>query len=396
MPITILTGMPGAGKSKRLITTVNHARELGRVTITFCCSDSPVLRSRKGFAKHHLLSSRDPAVITRLDHFVSAKECILLLRDAPAGTLAAFDEAQHFGDTVIQPWLLAAHRGVDLLIASPSNAQLEGLRTRGHRVTQLTMRCQRCREVDAATFLCYLDQDRTESVCNSCLKLLQEEARDEILTRLRAQAPHRGQERIYQPVELAEYQGWQVLRSDSSRRYQVMRRACAEYGLPGAHSTYLDLGCNTGFFCYWMTKAGFTSTGVDIVEGDLGVARLLSTFFRRDYVHYVLSDVQEYLRSTVADKFDVASAFSIFQWVMIQTTPQKGIDCMHWLFQKTRRVCFLEMGEYTEAHYVERAGIEYDRDWVYKFMKDHGEFSRIEIANKREFGLKRDLFIGFK
>ena len=145
-----------------------------------------------------------------------------------------------------------------------------------------------------------------------------------------------------------------------------------------------------------MTKAGFTSKGVDIVEGDLGVARLLSTFFRRDYVHYVLSDVQEYLRSTVADKFDVASAFSIFQWVMIQTTPQKGIDCMHWLFQKTRRVCFLEMGEYTEAHYVERAGIEYDRDWVYKFMKDHGEFSRIEIADKREFGLKRDLFIGFK
>ena len=191
MPITILTGMPGAGKSKRLITTVNHARELGRVTITFCCSDSPVLRSRKGFAKHHLLSSRDPAVITRLDHFVSAKECIRLLRDAPAGTLAAFDEAQHFGDTVIQPWLLAAHRGVDLLIASPSNAQLEGLRTRGHRVTQLTMRCQRCKEVDAATFLCYLDQDRTESVCNSCLKLLQEEARDEVLTRLRAQAPHR-------------------------------------------------------------------------------------------------------------------------------------------------------------------------------------------------------------
>ena len=35
MPITILTGMPGAGESKPLITTVNHARELGRVTLTF-------------------------------------------------------------------------------------------------------------------------------------------------------------------------------------------------------------------------------------------------------------------------------------------------------------------------------------------------------------------------
>ena len=33
MPITILTGMPGAGESKPLITTVNHARELGRVTL---------------------------------------------------------------------------------------------------------------------------------------------------------------------------------------------------------------------------------------------------------------------------------------------------------------------------------------------------------------------------
>ena len=42
-PITILYGLPGSGKSKRLIEQVNAAKAQGRAALTFACSDSPWL-----------------------------------------------------------------------------------------------------------------------------------------------------------------------------------------------------------------------------------------------------------------------------------------------------------------------------------------------------------------
>ena len=395
MPITILTGLPGSGKSETLITSVRSALQEGRVAETIMCGDSPVLRARPRLAVRGTMGCRS-GLTTRLNHFVPVEQAIKLLADAPPDSLLAFDEAHYFGQGVVESWCAAADRGVEILISSPSVAQLKALNERGHEASRLRLTCQICREHDASGFFCYLDDDRTESVCDDCFKRVKTETRVEIVRRLRCNPPNPGEECIYQPVELPECRGWNVIRGDSQRRFQVIRDICAGKGLPGMHSTYLDVGCNTGFFCHQMYKAGFRSTGVDITVKDIEVARLLGTYFRRDFANYVVSDAHDYLQATQGELFDVTSAFSVFQWVMIQKTYEHGLECMRWLFQKTRRICILEMGESTEAHYVERIGMRYDSAWIHDFMRTHGGFQRIELLDRKSSKLKRDLFVGYK
>ena len=175
-----------------------------------------------------------------------------------------------------------------------------------------------------------------------------------------------------------------------------MRSVCADEGLPQAHSSYLDVGCNTGFFCYGMANAGFTSKGVDVTANDIRIARLLSTYFRRDLATYQVADAHDYLGSTPDERFDVTSAFSVFQWVMIQSGPERGLACMRWLFQKTKRLCVLELGESSEAHYGDRIGMEYDSAWIQDFMLAEGGFARVQCVRGSEHQLWRDLLIGFK
>ena len=395
MAIVILTGLPGSGKSETLITNVGTALQEGRIALTFLCSDSPLLRARRGITEHRKLGCRSGLNVP-LDHFVSAEQSIELLNDAPFGALLAFDEAQHFGEQLVESWCAAASRGVEILISSPSVAQLKALNLRGHEATRLKLTCQVCQEGEACRFFCHLDDDRTESVCDHCFERLRAKAKVEIIDRLRRNPPYPGEEWTYQPVEFRECRNWGVIRRDTQKRYKLVRDICASQGLPSKHSTYLDVGCNTGFFCHQMHKTGFESTGVDVVADDIKVARLLSTYFRRDYTNYVVSDAYKYLQTTQDYIFDVTSAFSVFQWIMIQNTPEHGLDCMRWLFQKTGRICILEMGVSMEAHYIDRIGLRYDSAWIYDFMQTHGGFERIDLIDMKTSKLKRDLFVGYK
>ena len=83
-----------------------------------------------------------------------------------------------------------------------------------------------------------------------------------------------------------------------------MLSLCADEGLPQAHASYQDIGCNTGFFCHGMAKAGFTSKGVDVTANDIRVARLLSTYFRRDLATYEVANAYKYLGSTPGADWD--------------------------------------------------------------------------------------------
>ena len=395
MAITILTGLPGSGKSETLITKVGTALREGRVALTFLSCESPILHTRVSITEHRRLSCRS-GLHTPLDHFVSNEQAIELLGDAPPGTLLAFDEAQYFGEQLAESWYAASDRGVEILIASPSAAQLKALNRRGYDTKRMQLTCQVCQERTASRFFCHLDDDRTESVCDDCFERLKAKTKAEIIDRLRRGAPYPREEWTYQPVELPECSRWGVIRMDTRRRFQLIKDICASRALPSAHSSYLDVGCSTGFFCLQMSKAGFRSTGVDVAANDIEIARLLSTYFRRDYATYVVSDAYEYLKVTQDRTFDVTSAFSVFQWVMIQNTPEHGLDCMRWLFQKTKRICILEMGDSTEAHYIERIGLKYDSAWIYDFAQTNGGFERIDLIDRKSNKLKRDLLIGYK
>ena len=395
MSMEILTGLPGSGKSERLIGLVQSARDAGQEVRTIACSDSLILQGRRNITENRRMGSRS-GLNTKLDRFEPLENAVQFLNAAESGWLLAFDEAQHFGPEIVNAWCAASDRGVRILIASPSHGQLELLLQRGHRPTALTLTCQKCGSKAASEFFCRMDENKTEAVCDGCYEKMKKVAEKQAARLLRKQAPHPGKKIIYQPVELPACRNWEVIREDSERRFEIVRQACAEVGLLGRESSYLDIGCNTGFFCHRMSQAGFRSTGVDVVKEDIELARLLGAYSRRDYAKYVASDAYIYLRHTQEVRFDVISAFSVFQWIMIQKTAQHGLHCMNWLFRKSKCLCVLEMGESTEDHYVKRIGMKYDSVWIRTFMETSGEFERVELYEGEKHGLKRDLFLGIK
>jgi len=400
MSIDILTGVPGSGKSRRLIETVNSALERGRSALTFACSDSPVLASRPSLRDHHRLACRVPGLQCPLDHFVSVAEAVRILGQTPPETLVAFEESQFFGDGMVRHWLDASARGLDIVVATPSAEQLEILHAHGCQETRFTVMCQKCAATEATKFVLSPDRDITISACDKCHAEMVAEARQEILDRLERQDPYPGEQAIYQPVEFQECSGWRVLRPDTDARVELMASVFGELGLPDqgptGQATYLDVGSNTGYLCHRIRRLGFFVEGTDVVEGDIRVAKLLDSFFRRDHNTYVAADAYDYLRDTVDRLFDVTSAFSVLQWVMIQRSSEDGIACLEWLFAKTKRICFLEMGDSSEAHYKDRIGIDINRAWTENIMKEKGGFSEVRVFDAKEHSLKRDVFAGIR
>jgi hypothetical protein len=400
MPILVLQGLPGSGKSRRLVETVNAALKEGRPVLTFVCSDSGRLAARPEMSRQRLIGSRVPGLCCPLHHFVGSGECAELLRRVEAGTLVAIDEAHYFGPGPVHEWLEASRRGLELLIAMPSNEQLGLFGDEPYTHTICTLPCQSCGLTDAVNFIVVPGEDATLSLCAECYRHRVDAARREIIERLERQAPYPGEKTIYQPVEFEECRDWNVLRPDSSTRAQLVTGILKEPGAleyhPPSRNTYLDVGCHTGYFCHQVHQVGLYVEGVDVMEADIAVARLLDSYFRRDYAAYRVADCYEYLRETQDRTFDVTSAFAVFQWLMIQRSAQHGIDCLRWLFAKTRRICFLEMGYSSESQYQNRLPEPIDREWVERIMTDAGGFSEIRVIPASENGLMRDLFVGIK
>jgi hypothetical protein len=341
MALTLVTGLPGSGKSRHLIELVNAAVGDGRQARTFVCSDYPWPSQHGAFWVHRRLVCGQPGLTCRIDHFVSREEATLILDSVSPGTLVAVEEAYAFGSAAVDDWAAASNRGVDLVIAAPSGEQMHLLAGAGYALVDLALTCQRCESREATETILVTEGEGTLSVCDSCFGQLAEDARKEIVQLLRGEHPFPGEEALYQPVELPELKGWRLARWDSIARADAMARVLGELGLvPGeAQETpsYLDVGCNTGSFCDYFARRGFRAKGVDATKRFITTARLLEAFYRRksrpneDWVRFELANAYEYLRDTQQERFDVTSAFAIFQWIMIQRSPEHGLECLAWL-----------------------------------------------------------------
>src|SRR5207302_1293426 len=108
-------------------------------------------------------------------------------------------------------------------------------------------------------------KDATRALCDACRAAETEEVRRDLLDRLQRQGPYPGEKAIYQPIELSECADWRLLRPDSAKRVELMTRVLREAHLPPVpvqeRMTYLDVGCNTGYFCHKMHRLGFHATG---------------------------------------------------------------------------------------------------------------------------------------
>jgi SAM-dependent methyltransferase len=404
MSVTLLTGLPGSGKSKRLIEHVNASLDEGRSVRTFVCSDFPWPSHHEAFWIHRRLVCGEPGLTCSIDHFVSREEASSILAAVPAGSLAAIEEGYAFGNAAVEDWTSASDRGVEVVVAAPSDHQQRLLKGEEHAAINFGISCQRCGIRHAFEAIVNAD-GRTTSLCDPCFQELARDAQAEILECLRDEHPFPGEEALYQPVELAPLADWRLARWDTMARANAMADVLEGLGIvPNANESpsYLDVGCNTGSFCDYFARRGFRVKGVDATERFITVARLLDAFFRRhtrpteEWALYEQANAYEYLRDTTQERFDVTSAFATFQWVMIQRTPEHGLECIEWLAEKTKRVCFLEMGYTREEMYKDQLRAEIDREWVLAAMQERGGFSDIRVIDAAPDSLQRDLFAGVK
>lgn len=396
----MLTGVSGAGKSRRVIEVVNEARSEGRPAFTFANSDSYRLMSRDSIRVDRVLSCRAPGVVSRLDHLCSTTECAEIVATIPKGTLVAFDEAHEFGTAIVPVWLDASRRGLEVLVATPSVPQLEMLEGNDFEHTTLSVTCQKCGDRDATDSIVVPGEDATLALCEPCMTDAVEQVRAEVVERLQTQPPHPGEKALYQPVELAETVDWKVIRKDSEARATTMIKILRELGIVPVSTSpppnYLDIACNTGYFCHFLRRQGFHSVGVDVVEGDIAVCRLLDSYFRRDHNEFVAADAVDYLRSTRDRHFDVTSQFSVFPWIAMQSSIERAIESVELQCEKTTKVGFFEIGYSTEDHYKGRLPVEIDREWILSTLDRVGGFDEIRVLEGRDHGLTRDLFVGIK
>jgi SAM-dependent methyltransferase len=404
--ITLLKGVPGSGKSRLLIELVNTSTMEGRPVQTFVCSDYPWPSDHEAFWDHRRLVCGEAGLTCEIDHFVSREEAAAILATTPPGSLAAIEEGYAFTQTAVADWRAASNRGVEIVVAAPSGNQIYLLDEHEYTEVTLSVPCQRCGSRDAEEAIIRSDGDGTLAVCAACFAVLADEARESIVQSLRDEHPFPGEEALYQPIGLPEVENWRLARWDTERRAAAMIDVLADLGLYpnglGLSPTYLDIGCNTGFFCDYLAKLGFRSKGVDATERFIRSARLLDAFFRRqaresqEWALFELANAYEYLRDTQQERFDVTSSFATFQWVMIQRTPQHGLECIKWLAAKTKHVCFLELGYTREEMYRDQLGVDIDRDWVLRAMSEWGGFSDLRVIDASPGELQRDLFIGVK
>lgn len=406
MPITIFTGLPGSGKSKRLIELVNDARSNGHSTVTVVSSDAAWIMGYSSYSVARKLASREPGGQScPIDQFVSTPELEGVLAQIEPGTLVAIEEAQMFGVGAAKPWITASERGADLILVSPSPEQLTELAGTEYSEVTFAMRCQICHSAVASTVVID-DSDRTTSLCNGCFSAESTRAQSRIVELLVDELPHRGQRKLYQPVEIPECSNWPVSRPDSHARAEIVTSILKELRLIGqstdGHPTYLDIGCSTGFFCNRFQQMGMYAKGVEASEQNIRIAKLLDSFVRRPsrpnkkFVTYVIADAYQYLRDTPQERFDVVSAFSVIQWIMTQRPLEEAIECFGWMFAKTKKMCVLEMGYSSQDQYGELLPVTVDREWVYDRMTERGGFEEIRVIDAATAGVMRDLFVGVK
>jgi SAM-dependent methyltransferase len=406
MSITVFRGLPGSGKSKRLIQVVNRERSAGRRTVTVVSADAAWTAGYESYAQTRLLHSRQPGGPScPIDHFISTPELADVLDRVEPSTLVAVEEAQMFGVAAARVWKQASDRGVDLVLVSPSAEQIELMNGSDYATVDFSLLCELCNSREAETALLDPETDRVFSVCGSCFHAAAVEGLRRTVQLLIDELPHRGQAALYQPVELPECADWPVSRPDCEARAALVEGIVRESGLlsgrASGHATYLDLGCSTGFFCNRFQGLGMRSMGVDAVHNNVTIAKLLDCFVRREarpdrrFVTYHVADAYDYLRDTTNEFFDVVSAFSVIQWIMSQRSVDEAIECFQWVFDKTKHICVIEMGYSSQDNYGELLPIVVDRKWVADVMK-LGAFDEVRIFDAEEAGVMRDLFVGIR
>lgn len=305
LDLTVLIGVPGAGKSRRLIRAVNDARAEGRLARVFLCRENPRVAHKE---RDRTLRCRDPQTWCDLDGFLTSEETIVALDEMSADALAAVDDSQSFSLAVAHAVVRAATRGVRCIVSVPSPQQLQVFRDHGIAPTELTLLCQRgCGEPGTTAVL--TEKGHTLTVCAKCLALIGAEA----VTAVREHLANRfGPPRaLHEPVPGLDLPEWPSASPSAAREMNAIAneldgdRSAHDAWVPSA--TLLDLGCGMGARAISLARKGYHVTAVDADAALVAIARIADRVFARRHVVFHHEGLAKWLERSGA-RYDVVCA----------------------------------------------------------------------------------------
>lgn len=402
--LTVLTGLPGTGKTSTLIRLLQEHQVAGRDVKLYLSGENSLLTQRPNVVAGGRMGCRNPKFSFTISEVLKTDQAIERLVSAAPGSVAAFDEAQYFQPHIVAAWIAAAQRGVHVIISTPSASQRAALSAKAIQLTDLNIPCVTCGKRKSTVVIYKENLAQPTPVCGSCESDHYETTVAQLLNDVRESEPFKGEKKTYQPFYDLPMKGWTFVRPDSQARFEIIRRALSKYPYitvdptnPGREFTYVDVGCCSGFFCDAFTTHGFSSTGVDVTKHFIDWAKRVA-LLKRQSIRYLQEDAEKFLTSSNSE-FDVTSSFATIQWVMAQRNYNAGVNCFKVLFNRTRHVCVVEMGYSTEDIYKTKIldrPTEIDKDWVLRIMNEHGNFAHIDFYPAGHLGIWRDIFIGYK
>jgi SAM-dependent methyltransferase len=190
----------------------------------------------------------------------------------------------------------------------------------------------------------------------------------------------KGRRELYQPVDSPEVRGWVLVRRCSDRLAKMKEFLCAEGLMPPAITSYLDVACSYGWFVAEMSKAGFQAEGVERDPLALEVGRVMYSLMP-EQTHR--ADAVTFLR-VLQKPYDITSCFSLTHHYILNRLNVSAEQLLHLLDSATRRVMFFDMGQNHEEFFSGGSYVDWNPDYIGKWLKDNTTFSRIVPLGKDE------------
>jgi O-antigen chain-terminating methyltransferase len=117
---------------------------------------------------------------------------------------------------------------------------------------------------------------------------------------------------IYQQIFGHPELSGRASRQSDDRLAHVVDAYAALAGLLGRDLRVLDLGCAQGFFCHHLAARGAKVRGVDFIEENIAVCRLLAKEHPAHRVTFDVTTIEQALAALQADEYDLVLGLSIF------------------------------------------------------------------------------------
>ena len=199
----------------------------------------------------------------------------------------------------------------------------------------------------------------------------------------------------YQPMIIKDYKNG-FLGRDCYDRWDTI----VPY-LKNSSGSFLDMGCNIGFFTLKASEMGFLSYGIDVKRKNILIANYqkkmknLNNVFFMD--HKINMDTVEKLPS-----FDVVCILSVFHHWVRHYGAENAMDMMKVLSKKCRDVLIFETGQPDEINKEWAKKLKFisnnTKQWGEDFLKEIGFENVFEIGSFKSpvSSVNRSLFIAYK